>query len=144
MSADENPPGAKVGHASRPPAGAPAPRRGSTGARAARIVAWVAGGIGALLILLIAAIAWYSSTADFQRRVANEIVSVLEDSTGGRVEIGGVHFSLWHLSVEVDRLVIHGLEGPGEAPYRTGFWFMCASPAFWSAQRAAALLRISR
>ena len=36
---------------------------------------------------------------------------------GGRVELGGVKFSLWHLAIEVDGLVIHGLEGPGEAPY---------------------------
>ena len=42
---------------------------------------------------------------------------MLEDATGGRVEVGGVHFSLWHLAIEVDGLVIHGLEGPGEAPY---------------------------
>jgi translocation and assembly module TamB len=92
------------------------PRRTRT-TRAARVIAWIAGGIGALLIVLIAGLALYSTTDDFQRRVANEIASVLEDSTGGRVEIGGVHFSLWHLSVEVDGLVIHGLEGPGEAPY---------------------------
>ncbi|HWB32011.1 MAG TPA: translocation/assembly module TamB domain-containing protein [Acidobacteriaceae bacterium] len=83
----------------------------------ARIVAWIAGGFGALLILLIAGIAWYSTTADFQTRISRQIVATLEDSTGGRVEIAGVHFSLWHLALEVDGLVIHGLEGPGEAPY---------------------------
>ena len=95
---------------------AAAPRRSRTG-RIARVIAWIAGGIGALVIVLIAGVAWYSTTADFQRRVANEIVSVLEDSTGGKVEVAGVHFSLWHLAIEVDGLVIHGLEGPGEAPY---------------------------
>jgi translocation and assembly module TamB len=60
---------------------------------------------------------WYSTTEDFQRRVGREIVSVLENATGGRVEVNGVKFSLWHLAIEVDGLVIHGLEGPGEAPY---------------------------
>ncbi len=25
--------------------------------------------------------------------------------------------NLWHLAIEADGLVIHGLEGPGEAPY---------------------------
>ena len=29
----------------------------------------------------------------------------------------GVRFSLWNLEIEADGLVIHGLEGPGEAPY---------------------------
>ena len=43
----------------------------------------------------------------------------LENSTGGRVEVRGVRFYLWHLRVEVDGLVIHGTEGPGEAPYLT-------------------------
>jgi len=93
----------------------PVPRSGPQ--RVARVIALIAASVGALLLVLIAAIAWYSTTADFHRRISREIVSVLEDSTGGRVEIGGVHFSLWHLSVEVDGLVIHGLEGPGEAPY---------------------------
>jgi translocation and assembly module TamB len=42
---------------------------------------------------------------------------VLEDSTGGKVDLGRITFNLWHLAVEADGLVIHGLEGPGEAPY---------------------------
>ena len=42
---------------------------------------------------------------------------MLEDATGGRVELGQISFSLWHLAIEADGLVIHGLEGPGEAPY---------------------------
>jgi len=44
-------------------------------------------------------------------------VKILEDSTGGRVELGHLSFDLWHLAIEVDGLAIHGLEGPGEAPY---------------------------
>ncbi|HEY5055720.1 MAG TPA: translocation/assembly module TamB, partial [Acidobacteriaceae bacterium] len=93
------------------------PAESGTRRGVARVIAWIAGGIGALLILLIAGTAWYATTDDFQRRVANQLVSVLEDSTGGRVEIGRIHFSLWRLSVEVNGLVVHGLEGPGEAPY---------------------------
>ncbi len=42
---------------------------------------------------------------------------MLEDATGGRVELGRISFNLWHLAIEADGLVIHGLEGPGEAPY---------------------------
>ena len=33
------------------------------------------------------------------------------------MEVRGVQFNLWHLRVEVDGLVIHGTEGPDEAPY---------------------------
>ena len=42
---------------------------------------------------------------------------MLDTATGGRTEIGGLKFDFWHLAIEVDHLVIHGLEGPGEAPY---------------------------
>ena len=31
--------------------------------------------------------------------------------------LGRISFNLWHLAIEADGLVIHGLEGPGEAPY---------------------------
>ncbi len=89
----------------------------STGAKIARGVAWLVGSLLLLLAVLVAGFSWYSTTADFQRRVGAEVVSTLEQATGGKVELGGLKFSLWHLAIEVDGLVIHGLEGPGEAPY---------------------------
>ncbi len=46
-----------------------------------------------------------------------KLVTVLGDATGGRVELKRVQFSLAHLEVQADGLVIHGLEGPEEAPY---------------------------
>ena len=67
--------------------------------------------------MVLAGGAWYTTTDDFQRRVGKEVVSVLEDSTGGKVDLGRITFNLWHLAIEADGLVIHGLEGPGEAPY---------------------------
>jgi translocation and assembly module TamB len=82
-----------------------------------RAAAWLFGGALALVILVVGGFWWYSTTADFQSRVGKEVVLVLENSTGGRVELGGMKFSLWHLAIEADGLVIHGLEGPGEAPY---------------------------
>ena len=71
----------------------------------------------ALLLILVAGAAWYTTTSDFQHRVQKEVVKVLEDATGGRVELGSIRFSLRHLTVVANGLVIHGLEGPGEAPY---------------------------
>ena len=82
-----------------------------------RIVAWSAGGLLLMIVLLLALAWWYTTTADFQRRAGKEVVSVLEKATGGRVELGHLSFNLRHLSLEADDLVIHGLEGPGEAPY---------------------------
>ena len=70
-----------------------------------------------LLIVFVSGLFWYTTSDDFQRRVGAKVVAVLEDSTGGRVELGHVSFSLWHLAIEADNLVIHGTEGPGEMPY---------------------------
>ena len=88
------------------------PRRGW-----GRIAAWTFGGLFALVLLLFLGGWYYTTTADFQRRVGAEVVSVLEDSTGGKVELGHISFSLLHLAVEADGLVIHGTEAAGEAPY---------------------------
>ncbi|MCU1222897.1 MAG: hypothetical protein JWQ42_990 [Edaphobacter sp.] len=78
-----------------------------------RVLGWVV----ILLLVIFVAFAWYTTTPDFERRVGKKVVSLLEDATGGRVELGRISFKLWHLAVEADGLVIHGLEGPGEAPY---------------------------
>ncbi|WP_263368375.1 translocation/assembly module TamB domain-containing protein [Edaphobacter bradus] len=86
-------------------------------ARIGRGMMWTVLAVVLLIAALFGTFAWYSTTSDFERRVARELVSVLEDATGGRVELKAVHFNLWKLSVEADGLVIHGLEGPGEAPY---------------------------
>ena len=95
----------------------PVKRRRSVAWHVTRAGSWGVAGMLALVILLVSGVTWFTSTAYFQRRVAREIVSVLESSTGGRVEVRGVQFNLWHLRVEVDGLVIHGTEGPDEAPY---------------------------
>lgn len=94
----------------------PRPRR-TVGARIALGIAWTVGGVALLMVVLFGLFAWYTTTADFQHRASKEIVSVLENATGGKVELGGFHFNLWHLAIEADNLVIHGLEGPGQAPY---------------------------
>jgi translocation and assembly module TamB len=94
-----------------------AKRRRSFAWHVTRAGSWGFGGALALAILLVGGITWYTATAYFQRLVRREIVSVLEDATGGRVEVRGVRFSLWRLKIDVDGLTIHGTEGPGEAPY---------------------------
>ena len=95
----------------------PMKRRRSLAWHVTRAGAWAIGGVLVLLIALISGVTWFTNTEYFQHRVERKIVSVLEDSTGGRVEIRGIQVSLWHLRVEADGLVIHGTEGPGEAPY---------------------------
>ncbi len=89
----------------------------SLASRVGRAMLWTVGGAVTLVAALFLLFAWYSTTADFEHRVNEEVVKVLEDATGGRVEIRALHFHLWHLAVDVEGLTIHGLEGPGEAPY---------------------------
>ena len=89
------------------------PARRNSWRKLARILAIV---LACLLVLLLAA-SWYTTTDGFQRLVGGEVVKVLEDSTGGRVELGHISFNFWHLAIEADNLVIHGMEAPGEMPY---------------------------
>ena len=70
-----------------------------------------------LLVLVVAGLMFYASTPHFANIVRQKVVTVLEDATGGRVEIQSMRWNLRHLAVEVDGLTIHGLEGPGELPY---------------------------
>lgn len=89
----------------------------SIASRITRGTLWTLGGLLVLLLILVGAITWYTKTPDFERRVRAEVVGVLENATGGRVELRQVHVDLWHLAVDVGGLVIHGSEGPQEAPY---------------------------
>ena len=99
--------------ATLPPATAPS----GTGRYIFRVVAWTAASIAVLFVVLVAALAIYSTTADFQRRMTHQLANVLEDATGGTVEVDHVTLDVWHLAAEVDGLIIHGLEAPTEAPY---------------------------
>jgi translocation and assembly module TamB len=114
MSVNDNPPAAPDPALPSP---APAKQKRSLVFHMSRAMALFIGGVLALILLLVAGVSWYTTTDDFQHRFARQIVSVLENATGGRVEVGGLKISLWHLAIDVDGLVIHGLEGPGEAPY---------------------------
>src|SRR3984885_16308014 len=79
---------------------------------------WRVGGtLVLLLVLVVAGLMFYASTPHFANIVRQKVVTVLEDATGGRVEIQSLQWNLRHLAVEVDGLTIHGLESPSELPY---------------------------
>jgi translocation and assembly module TamB len=77
----------------------------------------VGGALLLLLMLVIGGLLFYASTSHFSNFVRQRVINVLQDATGGRVELRSLRWSLRHLAVEVDGLTIHGLEGPGELPY---------------------------
>ena len=45
------------------------------------------------------------------------LIARIEAATGGRAEIASFHWNLLKLEGEADGFVLHGREGPGEAPY---------------------------
>ena len=106
-----------VPSAAEPKRGLHLPHAKKPSRRVLRFVGWTLGSLFVLLLIAFLGGWYYTTTPDFQRRVGTEVVSVLEESTGGRVELGHISFDLMHLAIEADGLVIHGTEGPGEAPY---------------------------
>ena len=82
-----------------------------------RIAAAIAATASVTLLLLIAAIAWYSTTPGFNHRVRDIIITQLQNATGGRVELGALHLHLAQLGIEADNLTIHGKEAPGQIPF---------------------------
>jgi translocation and assembly module TamB len=74
---------------------------------------------GLVVVLVIATIGayFYMSSAEFENFVRGRLIASIERLTGGRVEIAQFHWRLLALEADMDGLVVHGLEGPGEAPY---------------------------
>ena len=56
-------------------------------------------------------------TAWFHEKVRLRMVREIEDATGGRVELGSFDFDWQTMTASVRNLVIHGTEGPEEAPF---------------------------
>ena len=67
--------------------------------------------------LLVAGLGWYSTTDSFRDLVRRRLVALLEEMTGGRVELGSFHTVPFHFQVEVRDLTIHGREQPTDVPY---------------------------
>jgi translocation and assembly module TamB len=70
---------------------------------------------GLIVVLAIAAILVVRS-AWFQSYLKRTIITFVEESTGGRAEIGAFHFDWAHLSAVATDFVIHGTEPPGVPP----------------------------
>ena len=103
-----------------------------------------------VLVLLVAVIlgvaAWYTSTAKFHTYVRNKVVSVLEDTVGGRIELGSVRWSLPHLTIYAENLTIHGLESPTDVPYLHADQVVIGIrvPSFFSPKINLSLLRVDQ
>jgi translocation and assembly module TamB len=69
------------------------------------------------VLLIVAAILVYKlGNSVAERIVRRELVSELEQRTGGRVEMGGFHLQAIRLRAQVDNFTLHGLEPDGTLP----------------------------
>lgn len=73
----------------------------------------------AVLGLILAPVVFYlwANSNAAQEIVRTRMIALLEQSSGGRVEIASFHWRLLTLSAEAGGLIIHGKESPGEAPF---------------------------
>ncbi|MBV8845895.1 MAG: hypothetical protein JO307_24050, partial [Bryobacterales bacterium] len=72
--------------------------------------------LGSLLVVLIVAGIFIARSGWFRDFVRSRIVAAVEDSTGGRAEIGAFLFDWSHFRAEIRDFVLHGTEPPGAAP----------------------------
>jgi translocation and assembly module TamB len=84
--------------------------------RPLRILRNVAIALSALIVVLAIAAILIARSQWFQNYLKRTIVTAVEDSTGGRAEIGALHFEWTHLSAVATDFVIHGTEPEGAAP----------------------------
>jgi translocation and assembly module TamB len=94
------------------PVPSPAPRRVRL-----RLFLWMFFSLVALAIAGGAILISWTSSASFENWARRRLVEKIEQSTGGRVEIGSFHWRPFQLEAELGGVVIHGLEGAGETPF---------------------------
>jgi translocation and assembly module TamB len=86
-------------------------------AKPQRRLRWIALGILVLFVATAGLFVAYLRSDAFRERVRLEVITQLEDVTGGKVELKNLTWSLSKLMVTIDDLTIHGLETPNEVPY---------------------------
>lgn len=74
-------------------------------------------GAGVLLLLLVISAGWYLTSRRFENWMRLKVIAELQAVTGGRVEMGSLHWSLTRLEIDIHNLTVHGLEPVGETPY---------------------------
>ncbi len=76
----------------------------------------VAGSLAGLALIALLGTVWMVRTEWFQNYVREKIISSVEDSTGGKVDVGDFRFDPHTLTATVTDFVLHGTEPPGAAP----------------------------
>lgn len=85
--------------------------------RTARILRNIGIGIVSAIVVIVAALIVVVHTGWFRHYVQQKIVTLAEESTGGKTEIGSFTFGLSPMRAVVTNFVIHGKEAAGSAPF---------------------------
>jgi translocation and assembly module TamB len=82
---------------------------------------WTRGRIALILlgaiVLIVVGLSIYINTDSFHNLVRTKVVAILEDATGGRVELRSLTWRLFELEFVAEDLTIHGIESASEQPY---------------------------
>jgi translocation and assembly module TamB len=81
-----------------------------------KILTGVAVSLAGLILIVIIAALVVLRTEWFRDYVREKIITSVEDSTGGKVELNTFTFDRHGLTAEIDGFVIHGTEPPGSPP----------------------------
>ena len=85
--------------------------------RPAKVILWTLAGIAGLVVAGAVAFVIVVQTGWFKNQVRERIVSVAEQATGGRVDIGSFNYNWRALTAEVSPFVLHGSEPPSSPPF---------------------------
>jgi translocation and assembly module TamB len=86
-----------------------------------RVFLRVAGAMAALVVLAGVAAVFVLQSSWFYNKVRQGIISTVETTTGGRVEVASFRFDWKHMRAEVKEFVLHGTEPPDKPPlFRAG------------------------
>jgi len=81
-----------------------------------RTIGWMLAGLAILLLLATVGGLLYLRSSSFQQLAIRKIVEQADQATGGRAEIGGLDFTLSHLSAHLYNITIRGTEAQDQPP----------------------------
>ncbi len=84
--------------------------------RKTRFPLWFWAVMAGLFAVLVLAIGLFLHSATFEAMVLERVVATIEKATGGKVEMGSLHWNVSKLEIEARDLTIHGREPAGEVP----------------------------
>jgi translocation and assembly module TamB len=84
--------------------------------RPAKILATIAASVAGLVVVVVIAAFIVLHTSWFSNYVRHKIASLVEESTGARVDIGGFQMDWTSLTIHIRDFIVHGTEPPGSAP----------------------------